>query len=111
MPTSLSADVVWSILALGALGTGLAKVREGLSPHLHSEGMVREAFNVLINAVGIQPFDGRDNPGMEGTPTLLRQAAISHLLRQRVLEHIFKLWKQACLIEKLGGLQMDERAV
>ena len=96
--------------ARGGLGTGLTKVRKGFSPHLAPEGMVREAFNLFIQAVGIQPFDGLDNPGVEGAPTLLEQAAIGHLLRERVLERVFELRKQACLVEKLGGLQVGERA-
>ena len=40
--------------ARGGLGTGLTKVREGLSPHLAPEGMVRQAFNLFIQAVGRQ---------------------------------------------------------
>jgi hypothetical protein len=47
---------------------------------------------------------------VEGAPTLLEKAAIGHLLRERVLERVFELRKQACLVEKLGGLQVGERA-
>src|SRR5262249_32266365 len=92
------------------LGTGLTKVTQGLAPHLAPEGMVREAFSLFIQALRRKPFDGLDNLGVEGTPTLLEQAAIGHLLRERVLERVFEFRKQACLVEKLGGLQVGERA-
>src|SRR5215216_6206561 len=66
--------------ARGGLVTGLTEVREGLSPHLASEGMVREGFNLFIHMVGIQPFEGLDNPGVEGAPMLQEKTSIGHLL-------------------------------
>jgi hypothetical protein len=80
--------------ARGSLGTGVTKVREGLAPRLTPEGVVREAFNLFIQALGRKPFDGLDNPSVEGAPTLLEQAAIGHLLRERVLERVFELWNR-----------------
>jgi hypothetical protein len=61
--------------------------------------MVREAFNLFIHVVGIQSFDGLDNPGVAGAPTLLKKASIGYLLRERMLERVFELRKQACLVE------------
>ena len=79
--------------ACGGLGTGLSTIREGFFPHLAPEGMVRQVFHLLIQAVRIQPFDRRDDPRVEGTPTLLEQASIGDLLREGVLEGVFEIRK------------------
>src|SRR5262249_21002156 len=41
-------------------------------------------------------------------PPLVEEAAIGHLLCERMLKRVFELRKQARLVEKLRGLQMGE---
>ena len=66
--------------------------------------MVRQAFDLLGHPVGRERLKGLDNPGMQHPPPLLEEAAVGHLMRQGMLEGIYRLGKQARLIEKLGGL-------
>ncbi len=45
---------------------------------------------------------------MEHPPPLLEQTAVSHLVRQGMLEGIAALREQPRLVEKFGGLQMGQ---
>src|SRR5215471_4445302 len=93
----------------GCLRARLLKGHNRLLPPLTLEGMVRQAFDLGGEAVGGEPFDDLNNPGMEGTPSLVEETAIGYLLRQRMLKRVFQLRKEARLIEKLRRLQMGER--
>ena len=66
--------------------------------------MVGEPFDLLGQPVGIERLEGLDDTGMQGPPPVLEQAAIGHLLRQRVLEGVCEFGEQARLIQKLGAL-------
>jgi hypothetical protein len=72
--------------------------------------MVRQAFNLLVQPLPRQPFNGLDNTPMEHPPPLLKQPAVGDLMGQGVFEGVFALWKQPGLIEELGGLQVVEAA-
>ncbi len=90
-------------------GTGLTTVTQGLLPHLTPEGMVRQPFDLFGQAVGREPFDGFDDPGVEGAPSLTQETAVGHLVREGVLKRVFELGKEARLIEELSRLQVGER--
>ena len=84
----------------------LPAVRQGLVPHLASQGMVRQAFDLLCHAVsGVK---GLDNTGMQRLAPLLQQAAVGHFVGQGMLEGVLALGKQAYLVEELGGLEVRE---
>ena len=86
----------------------LPAVRQGLVPHLASQGVVGQALDLLGQSVGIQLLQGRDNAGVQPAPSLLQEAAVGHLLGEGVLEGILDLGEEACLVEELGRLQMGE---
>jgi hypothetical protein len=90
------------------LHASLTAVGNGLPPYLTPERMVGEPFDLLGQSVGKDRLEGRDNPGMQGTPTLLEQTPVGHFVCEGVLEGEFRLGKQARLIEKLGCLQVGQ---
>ena len=45
---------------------------------------------------------------MKGAPSLLKKTSVSHFVRERMLESVFKIRKQACLVEELRGLKPSE---
>ena len=51
-------------------GTGLLAADDGLVPHLAPQGMVRQAFDLLGQSVGIQRFYSLENSGMQPPPPL-----------------------------------------
>src|SRR5215510_724136 len=87
------------------------EVRDGLLPDLAAEGMVGEPFDPLGQALRSEVLEGLHNARVQGTPTLLQQAAVGHLMGQGVLEGILALGKEARLVEELGSLQVGETAM
>ncbi len=108
-------------------GAGLLAVGHGLVPHLASQGMVRQAFD-LVRVLpsgrkalrprshlgpprGRQRLQGLDNTRMQEAPPLQQEAAVGHLVREGMLEGIDPLGDKARLVEELGRLQVGEAAV
>src|SRR5262245_62771621 len=50
-------------------------------------------------------FDCFDNLGVKVSATILQHAAVRDLLRDRVFEAVFQVWKQSSLVHELGSLQ------
>ena len=73
--------------------------------------MVRQAFDLLGHPVPGERLQGLDNAGVQHPPPLLEQTAIGDLVRQGMLEGVFVLGKQACLVQELGRLQVRQAAV
>ena len=48
---------------------------------------------------------------MEGTPPLLEQTPVGHLVRQGMLEGVFRLGEQAGLIQELRRLEVRQAVV
>ena len=69
-----------------------------------------ELLDVLREASRIEVLDGFDDPGMEGAPPLLKQAAVCHLVGQRMLERVFEVREKPRLVEELRRLQVGEAA-
>src|SRR5262249_4103237 len=61
---------------LERLGTGLPTVRHGLVPDLTPEGMLGQPFYLLGETVGIEPFAGCDDAGVQGATPLLQETAV-----------------------------------
>ena len=72
--------------------------------------MVGQPFDLLGQTVGIEPFDGFDDAGVQGPPPLLQETAVGHLVGEGVLEGVLELGEEAGLVEELGGLQVAEAA-
>ena len=92
------------------LGTGLPTVRHGLVPDLASEGMLRQPFCLLGQPVGIEPFAGSDDAGVQGPAPLLQETAVGHLVGEGVLEGVCEIREEAGFVEEFGGLQVAEPA-
>ena len=72
---------------------------------------MRQPFDLLGQAVGIESLKGVHNAVMESTPTLLQQAAVSHLMGERMLERVFELGEGARFVEEFAGLEGREAAL
>jgi hypothetical protein len=90
------------------LGTGLAAEGHRLVPGFAPQPMVGQPFDVLGQAVRIQPFERIHNPAVEGAPSLLPETPLRHLVGQCVLEGVFRLGEEAGLVEEPGSLQAHE---
>ena len=88
--------------------TDLAEVRDRLVPHFPSAGVVGESLDVLGEPVGIEPLDHLDDARVQLTASLLQKGAVGHLVRERVLEAVLEVGKEARLVEELGGLEAGE---
>jgi hypothetical protein len=56
----------------------------------------------------MERLDDLDDPGVEGAPPVLEQAAVRHFVGQGVLEGVLEIGKQAHLVEKLASLERRE---
>ena len=92
-------------------GRGLPQVGHCLVPELATESMVGQLLDVLGQPVGIEPLEGFDDPAIEGSPPILEQAAIGHVVSQGMLEGVLEVWEDPGLVQELCGLQAPERGV
>ena len=92
-------------------GAGLLAVGHGLVPHLAPQGMVRQAFDLLGHPLGRERLEGLDQARVQPPPPLQQEAAVGHLVRQGMLEGVFRLGEQAGLIQELRRLQVRQAAV
>jgi hypothetical protein len=74
--------------ALCRLLSGLPEVGRRPFPGLAPERVVGQALDMLRQALGIEPLDGLDGPGVEGAPATLEEAAVGHLVSEGVLERV-----------------------
>ena len=77
-------------------------------PQFAPHGVVRQPFDLVGEAVGIERFDGLHNARVQGSASLLQETAVRHLVRQGVLEGVGQFGEQASLVEEFGGLQARE---
>src|SRR5215470_3051452 len=71
--------------------------------------MICELFHVFAEPVGTESLQCLENLCMERASPPLEEAAVGHLVSQRVLECVLELGEQTSLIEKLCCLQASER--
>ena len=90
--------------AIPGPGAGLLAVGHGLVPHLASQGVVRQAFDLLSPPLGRQRLKGLDNARVQEAPPLQQEAVVGHLVREGMLEGIDPLGDKARLVEELGRL-------
>ena len=86
----------------------LLKVGGRLGPSSLPEGVVRQALHVFVGTLDRQLLEDADDRRVERAPAVARQARVRHFLGQRVLEHVFHVREEPGLVQKLGGLQVDE---
>ena len=79
-----------------------------LVPQLGSEGVVGQALGVLAQAVPIESLDGRRDRRVNRASAVLQEAAVRHLVRERMLERVLRIGEKARLVEELGGPKVRE---
>ena len=67
-----------------------------------------EPFNLLVQAIGVESFDRLHDPGVERPAAIADEAAVCHLMCQRMLEGVLEVGKDLDLVQKLGGLELRE---
>jgi hypothetical protein len=72
---------------------------------------MRQAFNLLGQAVGSEVFESLQDARMQPPSPLLEEAAIRHLMGQGVLEGILALWVEARLVQELRRLQLRQAVI
>ena len=72
--------------------------------------MVGQAFRVLAQPISTECLDGVHNLRVQGAPSLVKEAALRHLVRQGVLEGVFKARVQAGFVQELRSLQVVQAA-
>jgi hypothetical protein len=73
--------------------------------------MVRQAFDLLGYPLRRQRLEGLDKARMQPPPPLQQQATVGDLVRQGMLEGVFRLGEQAGLIQELRRLEVCQAAV
>jgi hypothetical protein len=90
------------------LRSGPAEVVHRLVPHLATIRMLGEALDLLDQSALGKPFHHLDDLRVEISPAFLQETAVRHLMRERVLEGVFELWKEARLVHELRGLEIGK---
>ena len=67
-------------------------------------------LDLPVEAIPMEHLDRVDDPRVQLAATLLQQAAVRDLVRERVLEGVFEIRKQSGLVNELGGLQVVQSA-
>jgi len=69
---------------------------------------MRQTFDVLVETVAVERLDRPDNPGVEGAPTLLQEAAVGHFMSERMFEGVLQVREETGLVQEFRGLQTPE---
>jgi len=69
-----------------------------------------EPFDVLCAPVRVETLDGFDDASVEEAAAVVEHSPIRDLVRQRVLERVFGLREELCLVDELRGLEVIESA-
>ena len=64
-----------------------------------------QSLDVLAEPIPVLRLDRLHDARVHGAPPLLRQTAVGHLVRQRVLERVFQLGEEIGLVQELRRLQ------
>src|SRR5262249_30101610 len=67
-----------------------------------------QAFDLLREPLRVQRLDRRDDASVQSAPPVLQDAPVGHLMRERMLEGVFEVRKDARLVQELGGLEMAQ---
>ena len=89
----------------------LPAIHQGLIPHFALQRMIGQTFDLLGHPISGKRLKGCNDTGMQHPPLLQQEAAIGHLVRQGVLEGVFRLGKQAGLVQELRRLEVCQATV
>ena len=79
-------------------------------PGLRFDRVMSEPVDLLVQSIGVEPFDRLHDPGMEGAAAIAEEAAVRHLVCQRMLEGVLEVGEELDLVQKLRGLEPREAA-
>jgi hypothetical protein len=94
----------------GRLESSLPEIVRRLLPQLALEGVMGEPLSLLAEALLLERLERGNDPRVKLPPTLLQQAPVRDLVRERVLEGVLQIRTEPGLVEEFGGLQMVESA-
>ena len=87
--------------------SGEPSVPHRFLPLLPAVRVMRKWLELLV-AIAVDGFERADDLRVECAASLAEQAAVGHLVGQRVLERVLGLGEEARFIEELGGLQASQ---
>jgi hypothetical protein len=80
------------------------EISDRLLPQFALERVMGEPVDVLAEAISVECLDRPDDPRVQVVPSLVQEAAVRHLVGQRVLEGVLDVGEEASLVEKLRRL-------
>src|SRR5215813_10391848 len=86
----------------------LLEVGKRLLPRLALKRVMGQPVDLLGHTVGVERFDGLDDPGVERAPPVLEHAPEGDLVSERMFERVLDIWKEARLVQELGCLKVSE---
>src|SRR5262245_30782761 len=70
--------------------------------------MEGEPLDVLAESIGVETYGGSRDPAGQFPSAYGEHAGVGHVLRDRMLEGVFRIWEDAALVDKLSRRQMGE---
>src|SRR5260370_16871962 len=86
----------------------LPKVPGRLVPRLGTERVASETLDLLTRLVGGPALQRFQNSQVKRHPSLLQEAPVGNLMRQRMLEGVLELREEVRFVEELGSLKVRE---
>ena len=69
-----------------------------------------EPLDLVAEAFSMKRLDRGDDPRVKLAAAIVQKPAVCHLVSERMLENVFEIGKQPCLMDELGRLQVVEPA-
>src|SRR5262249_56735357 len=89
-------------------GSSGGDMGDRLLPYLVLNSVVGQPVDVLGEPVSIAPLDRADDASMQDLAPNVEQGAVGDLMGERMLEGVFGIGEETCLVEELGRLQVCE---
>ena len=67
-----------------------------------------QPLGLLDEPPRVEALDRLENPGVQGTPPLVEQALVGHVVHQRVTEAVDEIGEERALIEQARGVELIE---
>src|SRR5581483_7379194 len=87
------------------LARALAEIHPGLVPHLATDRVMCELFDVLGQTVWRKPLDRIDDTAVQSATATAEQAAVGHVMGDGVLEGVLEIREQLRLVQELSSLE------
>jgi hypothetical protein len=94
--------------AAGGLDAGLMPVGRRLGPELAAQRVASQHLHLLGQPGRVKALDAQDDGAMQSAAPILHEAAVGHVVRQRVLERVLLVREQRRLVDQLRGLEVRQ---